>query len=365
MKPGRDDRRSQTGQHRSSGDAAMAETMTGRQRIQAALTGQTPDRIPRVYSPIPGFLNEHPGVMERLEQQYPQDVGDCGWRPPEGATRGDPYAVGTYYDEWGCPFENVHPGIVGQVKEPLIRDYKLDVDNLQAPLHLVDHNMDAVEAGCAATDKFTLTPWPVQPFERMQFLRGTEQLFKDLVKKPDGLFALRDKVHAFNVAWVKSWSASPVDCLFMADDWGTQTSLLISPKTWRELFKPLYAEYIQIAKDAGKFVYMHSDGFIIDILDDLVEIGLDAVNAQVTCMDLSELGKRFGGRLTFWGQMDRQHMLCYGTPDDARRDVQAFYEHLATPQGSHCICQMHIEPGAQPANIEAVLEAFSGITPGG
>ncbi len=338
----------------------MPERLTRRERVSAALTGQTPDRIPRAYTAVAGFMQQHPGALERIEQRFPPDAVHCPFPLPPGTTRGDPYGVGTYVDEWGCPFENVHPGVVGQVKHPPIASYD-ELARFEPPMHLVTHGVEEAAAACRATDAFTLTPLPIQPFERLQFLRGTEAVFRDLVRRPPGLLELLERIHAFNLAWVERWCASSVDCIFIADDWGTQHALLISPKAWRELFKPLYAEYIARAKQAGKFTYMHSDGYIVDILEDLVELGLDAINAQVTCMDMTELHQRFAGRLTFWGQMDRQHMLCFGSTEDARRDARSFYKHLAASNGSRVVCQMHIEPSARPANIEAVLETFERI----
>jgi len=339
------------------------ETMTGRERIVAALTGRTPDRVPRDYGALPGFVRNHPGAIERIRAQYPPDVGDCGWRMPPGTVQGDPYAVGTYVDEWGCVFENVHGGIIGQVKHPLVAAWS-DIDQVRPPWHLLEQGFEDVARACTTGPGFTLSPWPVQPFERLQFLRGTETLFKDLLHQPAGLLKLRDIVHEFNCAWVERWCRTPVDAVFLADDWGTQHALLISPRLWRAFFKPLYADYTRRIKAAGKFVYMHSDGFIRDILDDLIEIGVDAINAQVTCMDLAELQRRFAGRITFWGQMDRQHMLCFGTVAEARQAVHDFWRNLAGPGGSRVVCQMHIEPTARPENIMAVLEEFAALRPG-
>lgn len=332
--------------------------MTGRERIVAALTGRTPDRIPRAYTAVPGFEQTWPGALAALETEYPQDVAPCGYQLPTGAVQGDPYAVGLYIDEWGCPFENVHPGIIGQVKHAPIRTYA-DLATFRPPMHLIGAGLEGVARTCESTTGFTLSPLPVQPFERLQFLRGTENLLRDLAKQPAGLLKLRDLVHEFYLAWIECWCRTPVDAIFLADDWGSQTSLLISPKLWRAFFKPLYAEYIALARAAGKFVYMHSDGCIRAILPDLVELGLHAVNAQVTCMDLAELGASFRGRLTFWGQMDRQQMLCFGTEAEARQAVRDFHRHLAAPNGSGIVAQMHIEPSARPENIRAVLDEFA------
>lgn len=338
----------------------MSATMTPRARVRAALTGATPDRIPRTYSAVAGFDMEHPGAMAELERVFPRDADHVRWSAPPGSTQGDPFAIGTYIDEWGCAFENVHPGIVGQVKTPQLQSWS-DLAKFRPPMHLVGYNFEAAAQWCAQTDIFTLTPLPVQPFERLQFLRGTEVLFRDLMRQPKELLQLRDMLHEFYLAWIEAWCATPVDCIFLADDWGTQNSLLISPRLWRSFFKPLYAEYIGRAKAAGKFTYMHSDGHILPIIEDLIEIGLDALNAQVTCMDMAELGQRFAGRITFWGQMDRQQMLCFGSVTDAQRDVATFYEHLATPNGSGVVAQTHIEPTARPENLHAVFAAFDRV----
>lgn len=338
----------------------MPPQMTARERVVAALTGHTPDRIPRTYSAVAGFEMDHPGALAAIAREYPRDADHVAWPLPPDATQGDPFAVGTFVDEWGCAFENVHAGIVGQVKQPCIATWR-ELDHFRPPTGLIGHGMDEASQWCEQTDLFTLTPLPIQPFERLQFLRGTVPLLKDLLHQPAELLRLRDMVHEFYLEWTDVWCATPVDCLFLADDWGTQTSMMVSPKLWRAFFKPLYAEYVRRAHAAGKHVYMHSDGHILPIIEDLIEVGIDALNAQVTCMDMTELGRRFAGRITFWGQMDRQHLLCFGTEADARQAVHTFHENLAATNGSGVVAQMHIEPGARPEIIRAILAEFDRV----
>jgi len=81
----------------------------------------------------------------------------------------------------------------------------------------------------------------------------------------------------------------------MMDDWGGQRAMLIAPAVWRALLKPLYADYIDIAHRHGKSIWLHSDGYILDVLPDLVELGLDAINCQVACMGAAALGAFRGG----------------------------------------------------------------------
>ena len=87
--------------------------------------------------------------------------------------------------------------------------------------------------------------------------------------------------------------------MFM-DDWGLQKGLLMNPALWVEIFKPLYKDFIDIAHKNNKKIFMHSDGYILDIIPHLIELGLDAVNSQVFCMGLENL-KQFKGKITFWG----------------------------------------------------------------
>ena len=202
--------------------------MTRRERIAATLQHRTPDRIPRTYTAVPGFCHNHPGALERIEKRFPPDTGDCGYRVPDGAVRGDPYAVGTYVDEWGCAFENVYPGVIGQVKRPIIRSYS-DLASYKPPFHLIGQGFENVDRTCETTDAFTFSALPLQPFERMQFLRGTESLLLDLMEQPAGWFTLRDMIHEFNLAWLDGWCRTAIDCVLLADDWGSQRSLLISP----------------------------------------------------------------------------------------------------------------------------------------
>jgi len=124
----------------------------------------------------------------------------------------------------------------------------------------------------------------------------------DLATQPDGFRALFDKIHQFNLKELELWAGTDVDALFFMDDWGMQKSLLISPAMWRDIFKPLYGEYIDIAHNNGKKIFMHSDGYIPDIIPDLIELGLDALNSRIFCMGLEEIGKRFKWQNNLPGQ---------------------------------------------------------------
>ncbi|MGC9396986.1 MAG: uroporphyrinogen decarboxylase family protein, partial [Anaerolineae bacterium] len=204
---------------------------------------------------------------------------------------------------------------------------------------------------------FILAGTTVRPFERMQFIRGSEKLYVDLAYGTAELFTLRDMLHEFFLRELELWIATDVDAISFMDDWGAQNRLLISPEMWRELFKPLYADYVNLIHSAGKFAFMHSDGHIAAIYPDLIEIGVDALNSQLFCMDIEALGQAYRGKITFWGEIDRQSLLPFGTPDDVKAGVHRVRRALDDGSGG-VIAQCEWGNDVPMENVEAVFEAW-------
>jgi hypothetical protein len=119
----------------------------------------------------------------------------------------------------------------------------------------------------------------------------------------------------------------------------------------------MYRDYCDLAKKAGKKVFFHSDGYIMDIYEDLIEIGVDAANSQLFCMPIEQIGRRFRGRITFWGEIDRQHILPLGKPADVRNAVARVRRALDDGRGG-VIAQCEWGVNNPRENIEAVYEAW-------
>jgi uroporphyrinogen decarboxylase len=223
-----------------------------------------------------------------------------------------------------------------------------------------DGARDTVNRACAASPLFMQAAASPRPWERLQFLRGTVNAMLD-VMEPDSpdLRGLLARIHGFYLRELEFWVRTDVDSIMFMDDWGAQSQLLIPPPIWRTLFRPLYRDYCDLAHSHGKFAFMHSDGHIAAIYPDLIEVGVDAVNSQLFCMDLSALA-RHRGRITFWGEIDRQHVLS--SPDAAagRRAVWQVAEHLYDPRGG-LIAQCEAGPGTNPAVCLAVFEAWDEV----
>jgi len=299
--------------------------------------------------------------LDAIQKAYPDDIV---WDMPVVYARqpqraGDPYEIGRYVDEWGCVFTSIHRGYVGEVKEPLIKgDDWEDARNVRFPEELLSFDAQKVDEYCRNTDQFVVQTEFVRPFERLQFLRGSENLFVDIALKSEGMLRFMEKLHAFNCQVMEAWGKTNVDALFMMDDWGSQNNLLIDPAVWVELFKPMYAEYCAIARKHGKKIFMHSDGHTLAIVPHLIEIGVDAANLQIFCIGLENL-REYKGKITFWGEIDRQWILPHGTIEQVEDAVKSAHGALWANGG--CVAQCEFGPGAKPQNVEAVFRTWDSL----
>ncbi len=189
---------------------------------------------------------------------------------------------------------------------------------------------------------------------------GTEKLLMELAFASNTLFRLRDMIHTFFMEELKLWCDTNADGISFMDDWGTQKSLIISPESWRKIFKPLYKDYCDLIRSSGKYIFFHSDGFIEPIYADLIQIGINAVNSQLFCMNIEELGSRYRGKISFWGEIDRQHILPFGTVKEVEDAVQKVKDSLWIPEGGVIAqCEFGIRDPVE--NVRAVFDAWNSI----
>jgi uroporphyrinogen decarboxylase len=332
---------------------------TPREIVRRALEFASPPRAPRDLWVLPIAAENHPGALKELDRDFPTDFAAIqGHESEKPATRGAPYVVGEYTDEWGCTFINIQHGVIGEVKDPLVKDWAADRGRVHFPREWLTIDRDQVNRDCAGTDRFTFGNMCPRPFEQLQFIRGSENVYMDLADPPAEMLAFLKDMHAFYCQLFEAWARTDVDSVRFMDDWGSQRSLLIAPKLWREIFKPLYREYAQIAHARGKKIFMHSDGHIAAVYPDLVEIGIDAVNSQLFCMGVENLAPH-AGKITFWGEMDRQHLLARGTREEVDRAVRSVHANLWRKGG--CIAQCEFGAAARPENVRQVYESWASV----
>ena len=152
-----------------------------------------------------------------------------------------------------------------------------------------------------------------------------------------------------------------VDVISVSDDIGHQDRLCMSPETYRRVFKPRHARMMDTIKSRSDAPVMwHTCGSVYDILEDLIEIGVDSLNPVQTSaarMDPVQLKQNFGDRLSFWGGIDTMHILNRGDSEDVRREVRAKTAALA-PGGGYILNPIHnVQPDVPVSNLLAMLDA--------
>lgn len=319
----------------------------------------TSERVPRDLWTLPWAHFNYPKAIKSLQKNFEWDIVDAEVKYAKyPKTVGDAYEIGTFTDEWGCVFTNAQRGIIGEVKDPIVRedDWSDWKKNVHIPEELLSFDVEKVNKFCKNSDKFVKASCCPRPFEQMQFIRGTVNLYMDLMEPPKEMLNFMECMHDYYCRLLTKWAQTNVDALMYMDDWGSQQSLLVNPELWKKYFKPMYRDYIDIAHKYNKKIFMHSDGYILAIIPELIDMGLDAVNSQIFCMGVENLAQ-FKGKITFWGEIDRQHLIPHGTPEQIEKAVKSVYSTLWDNGG--CIAQCEFGPGATPDNVHKIFEVWS------
>ena len=333
--------------------------MTSKELVYKTLEFDNPPWIPRHLWLLPWAEIHYPKESALIHKKYPDDIVQVpGLYEKPLPISGGKYKKGIYIDEWGCPFSNREEGLMGIVNEALVKEWD-DLKNLRLPEETLMLDRDAINRFCKSTDKFTYAGSIVRPFERFQFIRTMEQSFMDVIMEEEGYIELLRVMHDHFCKEVEAWAQTDIDAIFLMDDWGTQHNLMVSPDVFRKWFKPMYKDYCSIARKYGKKVFMHSDGYITEIIEDLIEVGVDAINSQLFCMDMEELGQRYKGRISFWGEIDRQDLLPNASKREIKLAVEKVYHYLYKDGG--VIAQCEFGPAAKPENVEEVFKSWNKI----
>ena len=283
--------------------------MTSKERVKRAILFKGPDKIP-VNLPEPwgdDFLGVSPGP-------------DPDFKPKvEGE------------DEWSCVWEKL-PGdkTMGQVKIHPLKDYSM-LHSFKFPNYDLPSRYEELRKIIANNkeQKFVLAGIPLSFIHRLEYLRGHEESWTDPYIYPDELGKLLDKLADIAIDSIKHLAGTGVDGIISCDDWGLQDRLMLSPEIFRKFFKPRYAKVYKFAREHNILTFLHSCGYIVDIIDDLIEAGLNVIQMdQQENMGVDNLSKRFGGRICFWCPVDIQNTMIRGTVDDvknyARKLIDSF-----------------------------------------
>jgi len=309
--------------------------LTSRERVIKALNFEGTDRVPRSLWKLYGVLMMREDEFDEVNRLYDFDTTRPPFKPGDAEKQqtGAYCEVGKRTDPWGVTWVVGERGVSGEAKGHPLADWSA-LEHYKPPYELIDGaDLSETNRFAAETTKFIDAGSGVNPFERLQFLRGPEATYVDLAYGTKEIFKLLEMIHDYSCRAMRMWAGSDVDMVSWMDDWGAQSALLISPDMWRDIFKPLYRDYVDILREKGKYTMFHSDGFIEPIIPDMIEIGVHAVNAQLFCMDIEKLGREYGGKILFYGGMDRQYLLPFGTTEEVREGVRRWRRALDHGKG--------------------------------
>ncbi len=339
--------------------------MTGRERWEAVLRHELPDRVPMDYWATPeasarlvGYLGcrDLGEALRRLHVDRPALVG------PRYV--GAPLAAGT--DIHGCRYRRVEydGGAYSECVEHPLAQYET-VDEIEAGYTWpsVDcYDYSRIPAEAAANADRPIRGGGSEPFMDYKSLRGQEQAFMDLVLHPEIVDYCLDRLFGFcyeNTRRILEQAGGRVLISYVAEDLGGQTALMMSLDHIRRFLAPRMKRMIDLVHEAGAYAFFHSDGAVVDAIPDMIEIGIDVLNPiQWRCrgMDRAVLKSRFGRRLLLHGGVDNQQTLAFGSVQDVEAEVRHNIRVLGAG-GGYVLAPCHnIQSVSPPENVVAMYE---------
>jgi uroporphyrinogen decarboxylase len=203
-------------------------------------------------------------------------------------------------------------------------------------------------------------------FEHAWYLRGMDELFMDLIEGREIGTWLLDYFMERSILAGRTMAQAGVDVIALGDDIGMQQQMLMDPNFWREHLKPRLARIIDAVVHADPqhrpWIYYHSDGNVMPVVDDLIEIGVDILNpVQPECMPLDEVFSRWSAKLKFWGMIGTQTTMPFGSVADVRQAV-AHLADWAKRGVAIVVAPTHVlEPDVPWENIEALVQAVKAV----
>jgi uroporphyrinogen decarboxylase len=346
--------------------------LTPRERWRAVLDGEQPDRVPCDYA-----------ATSEVTARLLRDLGCASehqlWKCLEidklillGAkhrgAKEDTWHMQSLWSVWHIEVAKVPIGDgLGTYEEvvtnPLAQAETVqDIERFDWP----DPNaweVDGLRTQCEEWAGYPILGGCYEPFYLYCRLRGMEQALTDLAVNAAIVEAGMERIYDIHESVIRrSLQATQglVDYIYVAEDLGTQNSLLMSATAFRRFIKPWLRKMIDLAHSFGVKTMHHDDGAIRPLLPELIEIGIDVLNpVQWRCrgMDREGLARDFGRSLVFHGAVDNQQTLPFGTPEDVRREVADNIRIFGKSKG-YIVAPCHnIQPNTSTANIVALYEA--------
>jgi uroporphyrinogen decarboxylase len=374
--------------------------LTSRERVQAVLNHEIPDRVPIVLGAsnatgisVPTYRKIKQLLDIQAEEKYLYDWPELGaaaldeivlerlhsdvrgvqdrepaWVREKNRTRkpGSPY-----FNSWGVGSVEGDPGTWFPAIHPLAETHAIETiesypwPDMNDPTRVAHVRAEAQKIADANRYAILATPWLAFPLERAFAMQRMDRFMLNLGRYPDFVRALLTKIAELCKTLMGHFLkeiGDNIDMIKIGDDLGMQNSLLMSPKMYREIIKPIHADYISFIKSRTKAkLFFHTDGDVFPLIPDFIEMGVDVLNPIQTSAgkmsNLEELKKQFGKNIIFCGAIDTHRILPFDTPEEVRAEVKRIIQVLGK-EGGYMLASVHtIMPDVPAENVLAMVDA--------
>ncbi len=354
--------------------------MNPRERILTTFSHEVPDHLP-------SFAWWHPEVVTKLKEHYATsdfddvlaDLGIEGWESlgvrivnPEFERKATERPAQVpwhraiwldqwrYTDSWGVKFKlGESEWYEERLEGPLdhaesleeVTAYRFpDLSQIAEPEDYAQQVADLKAQHKVVTASIS------NPYKTAWLLRGMDNVLADYLINPDILSYLYDRIYELSTEMCRRMAHAGVDMIEVIGDFAMQDRITMGPESWRKFDKPRLADLISEVKAVNPdvFMFVHSDGNVMDLMDDIVEIGFDIVNPiQPECMDPAEVKRRWGDRITLHGGVSIQKTFPYGTPQEVKREIEELIRTCGYNGGLVVFPSNVVQPDTPVENIQA------------
>jgi len=303
-----------------------------------ALRFEGPEFIPVGVGMLPAAWMKHREALDAIVSRHPIIFGEHKQGDQDYDAVGGRYVAGEQVDAWGCVWSNLRTGM-----DSIVTGHPVPTREAVRALKMPDEDMGFPHGFM---------------FLRLTDLRGFSEVMLDFAEEPPELQMLLDVVLEYNLRQGKLLLAdlSEPQIVYFGDDLGMQNSLPMSPEKWRQYLKPCFAQIYKPFRDAGHYIYMHTDGHVIEIVQDLADCGVNVVNPQFRANPLDDLVPVAKGKVCIDLDLDRQ-MFPFCTPADIDAHVEEAVRKLGTPAGGLWL-KAEVGPDVPLENVEAICAAL-------
>lgn len=328
-----------------------------------------PEWIPASVSLMPATWIKYGEELEKIVLSHPSLFPDYKKGDYKEKINNLParYRKGRIKDVWGIVWENIEEGLAGAPVDDLapLKNWD-DLENFKVPDPLkYDHfgeeidweerkrNIEKIkrEGGLAGGGIYHGAM-----YMQLYYLRGFSNFMIDVATKDPRLNKLIKIVLDYNLKIIEKWLEIGVEMMFFGDDLGLQNALPISPDDWRRYLKPCFYEMFGLCRKNNVYVYLHTDGHILEIIPDLIECGINVLNPQIRANTLEGIEKYCKGKVAINLDLDRQ-LFPFATPSQIEEHIKKAIETLALPEGGLMLVA-ECEQDVPLENIEKICETL-------